>query len=259
MHALTEHSIQNRHSKTLKVLHLNMVLSWGVEADKICPPFVIWSLIKPKKPSGGAIMQKYKSENYVIHKYYTLESLEALILKKKHSETNIDHESWYVMIPPGLITTPWLLTPRILRQVSDFPQHAGMVDSCKLSQQPLIFLRAVAYLHTHPWAKKTYCIVEHPEQSTSKIFGQKCKKTDISTKSLLFTHSRHTSTLVFPISSFQPYARWLVHRNWPRVPVDFHLSMPHSQSQRVFHVHGAPVAKKPGKSKVGIVISQDGY
>ena len=236
-----------------------MVLSWGVEADKICPPFVIWSLIKPKKPSGGAIMQKYKSENYVIHKYYTLESLEALILKKKHSETNIDHESWYVMIPPGLITTPWLLTPRILRQVSDFPQHAGMVDSCKLSQQPLIFLRAVAYLHTHPWAKKTYCIVEHPEQSTSKIFGQKCKKTDISTKSLLFTHSRHTSTLVFPISSFQPYARWLVHRNWPRVPVDFHLSMPHSQSQRVFHVHGAPVAKKPGKSKVGIVISQDGY
>ena len=106
-------------------------------------------------------------------------------------------------------------------------------------------------------SKKTYCIIGTSRTINKQSLWTKCNKTDISTKSSLFTHIRHTSTLVFPISSFQPYARWLVHRNWPRVPVDFHLSMPHSQSQCVFHVHGAPVAKKPGKSKVGIIISQD--
>lgn len=114
-----------------------------------------------------------------IHKYYTLESLEALILKKKHSETNIDHESWYVMIPPGLITTPWLLTPRILRQVSDFPQHAGMVDSCKLSQQPLIFW---GRLHTciHIPEQKTIKNILHSRTSRTmnkQNLWKRCKKT----------------------------------------------------------------------------------
>ena len=81
------------------------------------------------------------------------------------------------------------------------------------------------------------------------------------TKSSLFTRLSHIN-IGLSHSSFQPCAPWLVHHNWPRVPVDFHLSMPHSQSRRVFHAHGAPVemndrSLRP-ESRVWI-ISQDCY